>query len=363
MQAPLRMLVTGGGAPGIAGTLAALRRNPRRHPVWIAACDLNPEAVGRWLADDFFTVPAPEDAAYLERLIAACRARDIALIVPQTTREIAVLSQHEAELADAGIRVMVSSANAIATANDKGLLLAEFDRLGLPTPVWHRTADEAELVAAARELGYPDRPVVVKPPVSNGLRGLRILREAAWDQRRFFADKPSGMEASLAELLAILRRGEGWSELLVTEYLPGDEYTVDCFRGESLAVVVPRRRDVVRSGISFVTTVEPRDDLVDISRRAAAALDLRYAFGFQYKLDADGVPKLLESNPRIQGTMVASCMAGANVIWLAVEELCGLPPSAAPTIHPLRFTRYWGGLGVGAEVDGRGAGGDELGRV
>ncbi len=349
MRAAPRILVTGAGAPGIRGTLYALRAG---HPaVFTVGTDLSERAVGRVLTDAFHQVPPPEAPDYIDALRTVCRTERIDLVIPQTTREIAVLSEHRDTFEAGGVRVMVSGAAAVEAANDKGQLLALFDRLGLPAPAWQRAQSEAELVEAAAALGYPDAPVVVKPPVSNGMRGLRILREAAWDAARFLADKPSGVELALDDLLAVLRRGPSWPELLVTEYLPGPEYSVDAFLGERLAVAMPRRRDAIRSGISFDTTLLPgRADLVEPTLRAARYLGLHYAVGFQFKEDADGVPRLLECNPRVQGTMVASVFGGLNAIWLSVQECLGEAPAALPApLRPATFRRYWGGLGI---VDG-----------
>ncbi len=344
----LRILVTGAGAPGIRGTLYALRQGDR--PVYTVGTDLSERAVGRYLTDAFHTVPPPESPDYLDALRAVCRTERIDVLIPQTTREIAVLSQHRDDFGD--VRVMVSDPEFIAAANDKSAVLRAFETLGLPVPAYRTAQTADELIEAATALGYPDRPVVVKPPVSNGMRGLRILREAAWDARRFLAEKPDGVEIALDDLLHIfrrgLRRGDGWPALLVTEHLPGPEYSVDAFRGERLAVAMPRRRDTIRSGISFETTLLPaRDDLIDPTLRAAEHLGLQYAFGFQFKEDTDGVAKVLECNPRVQGTMVASVFGGVNPIWLSVQELLGEPPTALPAPPlPASFRRYWGGLGV-----------------
>ena len=314
--------------------------------MYTVGTDLSERAVGRLLTDAFHTVPPPESSDYLDAIRLICRAERIDVLVPQTTREIAVLAHHRDDFGET--RVIVSGAEAVAAANDKGAVLRAFETLGLPVPAYRTARTESELVGAAAALGYPERAVVVKPPVSNGMRGLRILREAAWDTRRFLAEKPSGIEIALDELLRILRRGDEWPTLLVTKYLPGPEYSVDAFRGSRLAVALPRRRDAIRSGISFETTGLPeRADLIEPTLRAAEHLGLEYAFGFQFKDDADGVPKVLECNPRVQGTMVASVFGGVNPIWLGVQEVLGEPPTAlpAPPASTL-FQRYWGGIGV-----------------
>lgn len=83
----------------------------------------------------------------------------------------------------------------------------------------------------------------------------------------------------------------------------------------------------------------------------AKALNLMYCFGFQFKLSEDGVPKLLESNPRVQGTMVSSVFAGFNLIYYSVMEVIGKPVEIS-NLHienRLKFKRYWGGVGVGED--------------
>ena len=52
-QEPTRIMVTGAGAPGIAGTIWALRNNPENSSVWIMGVDVRDAAVGRYVADDF----------------------------------------------------------------------------------------------------------------------------------------------------------------------------------------------------------------------------------------------------------------------------------------------------------------------
>jgi carbamoyl-phosphate synthase large subunit len=136
---------------------------------------------------------------------------------------------------------------------------------------------------------------------------------------------------------------------LVTEYLPGAEYTVDNFLGAQVHAAVPRLRKEIRSGISFVNELEHRDDLMQYSVALGRRIGLQYAVGFQFKLDQDGCAKLLECNPRVQGTMVASLFGDVNVIWLGVKEAMGEVVESVPPLRPASFHRFWGGVGFSGE--------------
>lgn len=347
MQGKLSILLTGAGAPGTRGTLYALRKNPDGLRIHAVGTDMKPDGVGRLWMDAFYPVPAPEEEAYLDNLLAICQKESVALVIPQTTRELVACARHKAAFEAAGARVMVSDPDAIRVANNKWELLQLFAQLNLPHPAFHLARSREELVECALRLGYPKEPVVVKPPVSNGMRGFRILRESAWDLKRFLSEKPSGVEITLDDLLTILGRGETWHELLVTEYLPGPEYSVDAFVGSKVQVAVPRLRKEIRSGISFQNQLEYRDDLMQNTLAVGRQIGLRYAFGFQFKLDPSGTAKVLECNPRVQGTMVASLFGGVNVIWMGVKEALGEPPEkVAGPLQTASFQRFWGGVGI-----------------
>ena len=190
--------------------------------------------------------------------------------------------------------------------------------------------------------------------MSHGSRGFRVLREnTSWTIRRFLSEKPGAGEISLDELSKILTRDKhvDFPELLVTEFLPGKEYSVDAFQGKHVSVAIPRLRKEIVNGISFETILDlAREDIADYTLKAAKTLGLKFAFGFQFKLDYSDVPKLLECNPRVQGTMVASLFSGVNVIWMAVKEALGEPQKEIPEkLQNATFHRFWGGVGLSAD--------------
>lgn len=345
MGSVITAIITGGGAPGIVGTIYALRNNPDGVSFEITTTDINDDVVGKYLADRFYKVPPPESEEYIPILQKIARREEVKVIIPQTTREIIVLSKNMEEFANLGVTITVSFPESIRIANDKFLLLEKAKEIGVPYPSYYLTNSEASLIEAVKLLGYPEKKIVIKPKISSGMRGLRILSEEPWNVRRFLSEKPEGVEISLNILLDILHRGN-WPELLVTEYLPGSEYTTDVFRGKYGIVVIPRLREKIRSGITFDAKVDLRVDLIEYSMKLAEALNLMYCFGFQFKLSKENIPKLLESNPRVQGTMVTSVFAGFNLIYYSVMEALGksVKIDNFNLKNGLKFKRYWGGV-------------------
>jgi len=344
--APITVLVTGGGAPGVAGTFHALRNNPEERPVRIVCTDIKPDPVGKYLADRFHRVPAPEEDAYLDALISICEKEEVDAILPQTTREIFTLSKHKQEIEDRKVAVVVSSYDSILKANDKYLLLQECGRVKVPHPVYFLVSNHDQLLIAAKRLGYPAKKVVIKPRVSSGMRGFRIVSNTPWTLERFLMEKPEGVEITLETLLTVLP--PRFPDMLVTEYLPGPEYTIDVFRIKDRFIAIPRLRESVRSGITFDARVELRDDLISYARQLSNSLNLVYCFGFQFKLDDMNTPKILEANPRVQGTMVVSSYAGFNMIYWAVAAALGFEVKGDQRNlrGGLSFKRYWGGIAV-----------------
>ncbi len=336
MDIKQNFLITGVGAPGTQGTLRCLK-SPG---VKFIGVDMNPQCAGSHFVDHFYPVPGPEDKNYLGAIAALCHQHDVSLIIPQTTREIEVLSANFRDL-----KVMVSPYAALKKANDKLAMIKIFEELGFPVPKYRLATSKEMLVEAAHDLGYPEKPVAIKPPKSNGMRGFRILQSSCLTSKRFLSEKPSGIEISLDHMLEILENGKDWPQLLVTEYLPGDEYSVDAFIGGKASIAIVRKRDLIRSGISFRTTPINHPLMEKMTLDAGKYLGLRYVFGMQYKLDSEGVPKILECNPRVQGTMAATLNTGINLIWAGVLEALGSPVASFPKPKfGLPFERYWGGV-------------------
>ena len=111
-------------------------------------------------------------------------------------------------------------------------------------------------------------------------------------------------------------------EYIITEYLPGEEYTVDCFsdRSAGLLFCSGRRRIRTRSGISMNSRLVRNKIFMEYADAISRRLNLHGAWFFQLKKDANGIYKLLEIAPRIAGTMALHRVQGVNFPLLSIYE-------------------------------------------
>ena len=81
-------------------------------------------------------------------------------------------------------------------------------------------------------------------------------------------DKPNNIYIGFDEFLSISNSGSFFPELIVMEFLPGTEYSVDVLvdKGRYLSAI-PRSRDHIKMGISFVGTVVKDSEIINHSRR------------------------------------------------------------------------------------------------
>lgn len=332
--------MTGGGAPGAAGILHCLQQNPAFH---ITVADANPHAVGRYLHDDFETIPAAADPGFIEAILSLCKKKKIQAVMPLVTRELMPLAQNRRAFEEAGINILVSPLPSLEIANNKSRLYQFLEWRGLEVPAYRVVETAAQFETALRELGYPQQAVCFKPSVSNGSRGFRIVREQ-WDETDLlFNHKPTSTYIHAAEAIRIFSSGP-IPELLVSQYLPGDEYSVDCLANQGKPVViVPRLRKKMINGISVEGEFVQQEDIIRYCTRIIEELQLHGNIGIQVRQSAEGRFLILEINPRVQGTLSAGLGAGINLPELAIKQELGLPisPAELAVKWGTRFSRYW----------------------
>lgn len=104
--------------------------------------------------------------------------------------------------------------------------------------------------------------------------------------------------------------------MVLCEYLPGKEYTIDCFTGKGgeLLFVGARERSRTLNGISVNTKTDSflTSHFKEIAHRINSQIAFRGAWFFQSKLDSSGEPCLLEIACRFAGSSSVHRIKGIN---------------------------------------------------
>ncbi|MDF2651045.1 MAG: ATP-grasp protein [Paenibacillus sp.] len=273
-----------------------------------------------------------------------CSEQKIDLIFSLVTDELIPLSAAEQDLLMLGTRLLKSPVDALKKVINKGKLYEELQLLGIPVPDFRIVRTSEGLKQAIYHLGYPERPVCFKPTVSDGSRGFHILNNDMDRFRMLFNDKPNSAHITKEELYRIIEGNSELPETIVMEFLPFEEYSVDLLVNKGkVAVAVPRLREETVNGITTKSVIVREQDIIDYAMKVVEKLQLNGIIGVQIRRDCNRIPKIVEINPRIQGTIVHCTAAGINLPVLAVKQALGMTPDEAElnVRWGTRMTRYW----------------------
>lgn len=270
----------------------------------VVAADLDPQAPIRSFADEFVQAPAVTDSEYRSWLADTLREYKIDLAVSINDFELSEWAQlGEEPIWKPLVRL---DAEVQARVEDKFVMSEYFEMAGIPTPkTWlGRSESEAALTerqfvtkgrfgSASRGLQFTD---------SNGLKkAVEIATEEVTDRKGEAA--LSQQEIAPADLV------------LVQELIKGSEYGLDvvCDLNGEFCSVLARRKIAMRGGeTDRAESVSPRN-FEEIARSIAKAVPHPGTIDVDVIVDTEGVPYVIDVNPRFGGGYPLSHVAGARV--------------------------------------------------
>lgn len=252
--------------------------------------------------EDAFYVDRPD---FIERFNRLLQRLQIDFIYPTHDTIANFLAAHQSEI---HARVLTSCA-----ATNR---IARFKRL---TYELFAASDFCPQVFAApfAELPYP---VFLKPDDGQGGKGTYVAESR--EELDFYLDRHPG--------------------LLVTEFLPGEELSVDCFTDYDgkLRFIGPRTRERIQMGISFRSTaLEVTEEIESIAHRINESVSLDGAWFFQVKKDRSGRFKLMEFAPRQSSTMGLYRHTGVNFALLSLFNALRMPVTILRNDYPVQLDR------------------------
>jgi carbamoyl-phosphate synthase large subunit len=308
---PITVLVSASGAPGTAALLRALRDNGERE-VRLVGTDMSDRSVGRHLCDAFHRVPAGSDPGFPDTILDLVAREGVDVVVPQSSFDLEGLAAQRDRFE---VPVLVSGPDTIHRSNDKAETYAFLHRLGVPAPAFRRVTGAAAVDAAARELGYPDRPVCFKPVFSSGSRGFRVLDPTVDRAHQLLHERPGSVAMRLEEAVELLP-AEGGPDLLVMELATGGERTIDGIAdGTRVVLGHPKTREAMRAGLAMYFVTLSDDGLMELADRIVAELGIEWFFNIQLVGE-----QVIEVNPRISTIVYQDDL---NLPYLGIKRALG----------------------------------------
>lgn len=325
----LTVLLTASGSQFAPGIIKCIKCNGERN-IRVIGADMSADPSNKYMVDVFYRVPSTVSNDFIDSIISICKKEHVNVLLPQMSAELPIYLDHIQEFEAIGTIVSMTQNDNVNIANNKIKLFNFMKRKGISVPNYVVVSSFVEFQEGIRFLGYPDTPVVVKLPESSGARGIRVIDEKRSKYELFALEKPMSTFITLDDMESILKDAEltqekgFFPELLLMQYLPGDEYDIDLLadHGRVLYIAGRRNKDMVMS-ISQTSVLEKNERAEQIATQLVNELELDGNIGFDYKFDADGTVHLLEINPRIDATVSIFAAGGLNLPYLRIKQLLG----------------------------------------
>ncbi len=310
----MKVFVTGAGALLGQGILRSLERSSLK-PTLIAV-DPSPLSAGLYWADHAELVPLANDPAYLAGIESLLGKYQPDVVLVGTDVELKILSLNRDVLeAKHKTHIVVARPEVIDIADDKYETAKFFLRHGFDAPVSALPGQEEELIS---KVGFP---LIVKPRVGARSIGVRLVKS-----RR-----------ELDDAIATTQQP------VIQECVGSDsaEYTAGAitFNGRCEALIVMRRD--LRDGNTYRAFVEQSPELNEAVRKWAESLDAYGPANFQFRIDAQGRPKVFEINGRFSGTTPLRMLAGFNEVEMIIRHIMFNEPIRQPKLEPVTILRHW----------------------
>jgi carbamoyl-phosphate synthase large subunit len=340
---PVTVLLTCSGGVISPSQIGSLRSNPDGRPLRIIGTDMMVPCAGQHLTDKFYQVPAGTDPDYVKKLADICSKESVNVLFPASHEEAIALTKNTDLFKKIGTTIAVSKHEVLELAFNKKRAFQKLEEKGLPCPEFRVVKTLTEFEDAAAELGVDERKLVMKPVLTRGGRGARILTKES-TVLALLNEKPGSLMAGYDEIVRTLSglEEDDFPELILMEYLPGTIYSVDFLAKDGKALIIVPKVRVVGNPSQTIVGMVKRNPLVE-----ETVARISEAFGFDYNVNiemgcnADGTPLPFDFNPRVAASVAFCTAAGANLIYYALKMALGEKVPIVDVKDKVMMIRYF----------------------
>ena len=285
----MNLLITAIGSPAKASLALSLMN----HGFKVIGVDINPLAVGRFVCNEFYTVPKASEPGFISEFVQICEKNKVDAILPSLAEEALALKKNEKWFN--AIKILSPNAETIEICRDK-LKTHHFLRdMDIVTP------DIYTDKTPRKDMHFP---IVIKPINGRGGAGIKIA-SCFIELRKFY--KP---------------------DCIMQRYASGTEYTVDILsdlEGNPISII-PRTRLQIESGISMSGTTVNDKKLIALCSKIATELKLVGPSCIQCIHSGNDDYKFTDINLRFGGGALLGIKADPTILPNLERIINGLKP-------------------------------------
>ena len=340
----ISVLLTASGGIHTPGVIECLKNNYEKRKIRIICTDIVEQPLLRFIADRFYIVPRGNSEKYIDAIKKICKKEKINVIIPGEINEILSISNNQEFFNSVKIASTVSSFKSIRIAVSKEKVFQKLKPIGINIPNYYVVKNYKEFLVSVKKLGYPNSDICFKPSrqsESGGSKGFRILRERNTAGKIILEQKPDSVEIDF-ETTKNMFKTKKKIELLVMEYLSGDEFSVYVLANKGkMLYCIQNLRQKLNQHYSFEALTVKNKQITEMCKKITNELKLDYNVNIQFKNSKNGQPKLIEINPRIGGTIVLSAASGVNLPYFSVKQALGEKIPLKNKMKQTKMIRYW----------------------
>lgn len=303
------ILVTGAGGPCGIGAIKSLKTETTHQVVGV---DMDTMAAGLYLADSGRSIPPAADDTWPTEMASVVDEFDVDVVIPTVDEELAVLPSLVNALPD-DVPIIGPKQEVIELSMDKYRTMERLSAAGHSTPrTW--------LGTEASTIDSEAFPLIVKPRQGRGSRGVQRV-------------------ADHSELNGHLEATDYQPEaLLCQEFIDGTEYTTSVVgtKANRLLGVVPKEA-IEKKGSTVLGATRRMPAVAESCAELFETLEPAGPLNVQQIVDDDGVPRLIEINPRFSSTSCLTVAAGVDEFDLLIRDALGQRVQQPPAFEADRY--------------------------
>ena len=248
---------------------------------------------GQFVYQDYIgDLPMVESPNFISELNDLVERRKVDLIIPAHDSVVLKVAQ----AATAGKLKCKAVTSPVETCEIARSKLKTYETLRNTVPV-------PKIYSRLHDINSNDLPLFLKPDVGQGTKGTFLAKTK--EELRLYSERDPS--------------------LLWLEYLPGKEYTVDCFtdRHGNVRFGQGRERIRVMNGISVRTARTKDGRFGELASKINQRLRFRGVWFFQVKENTGGELVLMEVASRVAGAMGLVRCQGVNLVLLSLFDALG----------------------------------------